>query len=39
MKPKVLIVSGFAGSGKGTVFKIAKELFPKLKLSVCITIS
>ena len=37
MKPKVLIVSGFAGSGKGTVFKIAKELFPKLKLSVSMT--
>ena len=37
MKPQVLIVSGFAGSGKGTVFKIAKELFPKLKLSVSMT--
>ncbi len=37
MKPEVLIVSGFAGSGKGTVFKIAKELFPKLKLSVSMT--
>ncbi len=37
MRPKVLIVSGFAGSGKGTVFKIAKELFPRLKLSVSMT--
>ncbi len=37
MKPDILIVSGFAGSGKGTVFKTAKELFPKLKLSVSMT--
>ena len=37
MKPKVLIVSGFAGSGKGTVFKHASTLFPKLKLSVSMT--
>lgn len=37
MKPKVLIVSGFAGSGKGTVFKHASALFPKLKLSVSMT--
>ncbi|MBE6712211.1 MAG: guanylate kinase [Ruminococcaceae bacterium] len=37
MKPQVLIVSGFAGSGKGTVFKIASTLFPKLKLSVSMT--
>ena len=37
MKPEIMIVSGFAGSGKGTVFKIAKELFPKLRLSVSMT--
>jgi len=37
MKPQVLIVSGFAGSGKGTVFKIAQGLYPKLKLSVSMT--
>ncbi|MBQ3074482.1 MAG: guanylate kinase [Clostridia bacterium] len=37
MKPKVLIVSGFAGSGKGTVFKLASSYFPKLKLSVSMT--
>lgn len=37
MRPDVLIVSGFAGSGKGTVFKLAKELFPLLRLSVSMT--
>lgn len=37
MKPDILIVSGFAGSGKGTVFQIAKTLYPKLKLSVSMT--
>lgn len=37
MKPEVLIVTGFAGSGKGTVFALAKELYPKLKLSVSMT--
>ena len=37
MKPDVLILSGFAGSGKGTVLKKAMEMFPELKLSVSMT--
>lgn len=37
MKPDVLIVSGFAGSGKGTVFQEARKLFPLLRLSVSMT--
>ena len=34
---KVLILSGFAGSGKGTVCAIAREKEPRLKLSVSMT--
>lgn len=37
MKPEVLIVTGFAGSGKGTVFQLAQKMEPKLKLSVSMT--
>ncbi len=37
MEPKVLIVTGFAGSGKGTVFKLANKMYPRLKLSVSMT--
>lgn len=34
---KVLILSGFAGSGKGTVCAICREKEPRLKLSVSMT--
>ena len=34
---KVLILSGFAGSGKGTICAIARHKEPKLKLSVSMT--
>ena len=34
MKHNILIFSGSAGSGKGTVLKIARAMEPRLKLSV-----
>ncbi len=37
MKYDIVIYSGAAGSGKGTVLKIARERNPKLKLSVSMT--
>lgn len=37
MKAKILILSGFAGSGKGTVCSIARQKEPRLKLSVSMT--
>ena len=37
MTPEILIFSGFAGSGKGTVLAIAREMEPRLKLSVSMT--
>ena len=37
MSCKIVIYSGSAGSGKGTVLKIAREICPKLKLSVSMT--
>ena len=37
MKHNILIFSGSAGSGKGTVLKIARELDPRLKLSISMT--
>lgn len=37
MKDKILIFSGAAGSGKGTVLKLAREMNPRLKLSVSMT--
>ncbi len=37
MKHRILIYSGAAGSGKGTVLKLAREICPKLKLSISMT--
>lgn len=37
MSCNIVIYSGSAGSGKGTVLKIAREICPKLKLSVSMT--
>ncbi|MBR2634409.1 MAG: guanylate kinase [Clostridia bacterium] len=37
MKNNILIFSGSAGSGKGTVLKRARELCPKLRLSISMT--
>jgi len=37
MKHNILIFSGSAGSGKGTVLKRAREILPKLKLSISMT--
>ena len=37
MKHKILIFSGSAGSGKGTVLKLAREMCPALKLSISMT--
>jgi len=37
MKYDILIFSGSAGSGKGTVLKLARELCPKLCLSISMT--
>ncbi len=37
MKHNILIFSGSAGSGKGTVLKLAREIQPKLKLSISMT--
>ncbi|MBR4288317.1 MAG: guanylate kinase [Clostridia bacterium] len=37
MKHNILIFSGSAGSGKGTVLKLARAMCPKLKLSVSMT--
>lgn len=37
MKHNILIYSGSAGSGKGTVLKIAREIFPQLRLSISMT--
>lgn len=37
MKHNILIFSGSAGSGKGTVLKLARQLCPALKLSISMT--
>ncbi len=37
MKHNILIFSGSAGSGKGTVLKLAREICPALRLSVSMT--
>ena len=37
MSKKILIFSGFSGSGKGTVLKELKKLAPRFKLSVSMT--
>ena len=37
MKHNILIFSGSAGSGKGTVLKIARSICPQLKLSISMT--
>jgi guanylate kinase len=37
MKHNILIFSGSAGSGKGTVLKLAREICPKLRLSISMT--
>lgn len=37
MKHNILIFSGSAGSGKGTVLKLARAMEPRLKLSVSMT--
>jgi len=37
MKHNILIFSGSAGSGKGTVLKLARAMCPKLKLSISMT--
>lgn len=37
MKHNILIYSGSAGSGKGTVLKLAREICPKLRLSISMT--
>lgn len=37
MKHNILIFSGSAGSGKGTVLKLARAMCPELKLSVSMT--
>jgi len=37
MKHNILIFSGSAGSGKGTVLKLAREVCPKLRLSISMT--
>ena len=37
MKYDILIYSGAAGSGKGTVLKLAREICPRLRLSVSMT--
>ncbi len=37
MKHNILIFSGSAGSGKGTVLKLAREICPKLTLSISMT--
>ena len=37
MKHNIMIFSGSAGSGKGTVLKLAREMCPRLRLSVSMT--